>query len=260
MERVRLDQWLVDHDFVRSRNLAQAMIRQGQIEIKVRGNSDFEKILKPSWMVPSDLTIESVRVLVGAANRFVSRGGLKLEGALDHTKLSVKDFKVLDVGISTGGFTDCLLKSGVSSVVGIDVGHDQLAKELLNHSQVKLFEGLNVRHISESNFASEFAHEYFDLIVIDVSFISLELVFPSVLPWLKRGGYLLSLIKPQFEVGQDGLSKNGIVKEPIWYDRVREKIVHLCDRLELNRKDYFSSRIEGSDGNKEFFLWAQKKI
>ena len=178
-----------------------------------------------------------------------------MAGALEATSLDVQGFRVLDVGISTGGFTDCLLQKGASEVVGLDVGHNQLDWKLKTDSRVKSFEGVNARAIPADLFTGDF-----DLVVIDVSFISLTLVLFEALRFLKNGGFLLALIKPQFEVGREEVGKGGIVKDPLLHSRVQDKIMEFCKKdngvfLELK---IFESPIEGTDGNKEFFIFGRR--
>jgi 23S rRNA (cytidine1920-2'-O)/16S rRNA (cytidine1409-2'-O)-methyltransferase len=166
----------------------------------------------------------------------------------------VKDFICLDVGISTGGFTDCLLQLGASKVFGLDVGHNQLDWKIKNDTRVISFEGVNCRQIPEG-----LVTEKVDLIVIDVSFISLSLVLPEALKFLKEDqGYLLALIKPQFEVDKGQVGKGGIVKDPLLHEQVQEKIKNLCEKLSLNVVKILQSPIEGTDGNKEFFIFARR--
>jgi 23S rRNA (cytidine1920-2'-O)/16S rRNA (cytidine1409-2'-O)-methyltransferase len=187
-------------------------------------------------------------------SRYVSRGGLKLEGALQHTKLDVRGKTVLDVGLSTGGFTDCLLQAGAVKIVGIDVGQGQTDSKIKDDSRVTIFESLNARDLTAEKLGGT---KNFDLIVIDVSFISLELILPSALRVLGPEGRILSLVKPQFEAGRSALGKSGIVKDPKAFEEVRKKIYKICEDLQLDVEDYFESSITGSDGNQEYFLLAR---
>ncbi|WP_413289652.1 TlyA family RNA methyltransferase [Bdellovibrio sp. HCB337] len=253
---MRLDLYLVQKKLASSRTHAQELIHSGQVYLLKNNQKVFLK--KPNHNVNEDE--DRIHVEEGAANRFVSRGGLKLEGALQHCALSVKGLHVLDVGISTGGFSDCLLQSGAAQVLGVDVGHGQLHSSLVNHPQLKHIEGLNAREIDQdSQVKAAMPKQGFDLIVMDVSFISITLIIPQLLSLLKPQGHLLSLVKPQFEVGPEGLGKGGLVKDPGLYSIVEDKVRHLCENSGMSVKDYFNSPIEGKDGNKEFFIFAQKK-
>lgn len=253
-EKVRLDLHLVAKGLASSRTHAQELIDSGQVFL---AEGSQKKMLKKA----SQLVDPKASVLVesGPANRFVSRGGLKLEGALAHTNVSVKDLQVLDVGISTGGFSDCLLQQGAGFVLGVDVGHSQVSPILLKNSRLKVIEGVNARNLSKETLVLEATPAgKFDLIVMDVSFISISLIIPELVGFLKTGGLLLSLVKPQFEVGIDGLSKGGIVKDVALYNGVEVRVREACSELGLNVLDYFSSPIQGKDGNNEFFVFAKK--
>lgn len=254
-EKVRLDVYLVSQGLAQSRTHAQELIDAGQVFLL---EGEQRKILKKASLSIS--TVASIVVEKGPANRFVSRGGLKLEGALQHTHISVKDLNVLDVGISTGGFSDCLLQQGAQFVLGVDVGHGQVHPDLLKNPRLKVLEGINARSLaSDSRVLSEVPSSQFDLIVMDVSFISIALIIPDLVLLLKSGGHLLSLVKPQFEVGVDGLAKGGIVKDVSLYKDVEDRIKDVCSSQGLTVLDYFSSPIQGKDGNNEFFVLAKKE-
>lgn len=251
---MRLDIWLVENKFAASRSQAQEMIDSGQVNLV---DGDTSKVLKkPSFKVDPTMNI---RVLEGPVSRYVSRGGLKLEGALKHTQIVVEGKHCLDIGISTGGFTDCLLKSGAASVVGVDVGHDQVHPTLKNENRLKFLEGVNARALGDHpEFKSLIPSDGFDLIVMDVSFISMTLIAHQFVNLLKPGGIVLSLVKPQFEVGAQGLGKGGIVKDVSLYLEVEKKIKTELLGSGMMVKDYFDSSIQGKDGNHEFFIWAEK--
>jgi 23S rRNA (cytidine1920-2'-O)/16S rRNA (cytidine1409-2'-O)-methyltransferase len=176
-----------------------------------------------------------------------------MEGALKQSGLQVKGFRVLDVGLSTGGFTDCLLQHGAISVTGLDVGHNQTHHKIKSDARVTVHEGVNARAIPR-----ELLPEPFDLVVIDVSFISLSLILPEAFKFLRPAGYLLALIKPQFEVERKDVGKGGIVKDPLLHEQVQAKILRICEGLGLLDLLIFQSPIEGTDGNKEFFIYAKK--
>ncbi len=252
-DKKRLDLYLVGKSLASSRTHAQELIESGQVSLVEKNQIKILK--KPSLLVDDSLNIQ---VADGPANRYVSRGGLKLEGALLKVGLSVKGLLVLDVGISTGGFTDCLLQQGAEFVLGVDVGHGQVHSRLLVDPRLKVLEGINARSLAEDPQILEvLPKSKFDLIVMDVSFISVELIIPQLAKLLKPQGHLLSLVKPQFEVGIDGLGKGGIVKDTSLYIGVEEKIRASCLAQGLEVREYFDSSIEGKDGNREFFVFAK---
>ncbi|MFM6929658.1 MAG: TlyA family RNA methyltransferase [Bdellovibrio sp.] len=255
VDKKRLDIWLFEKGLAQSRTHAQELVEAGQVYLNQNGQ---RQVLKKSNYsvdpVNADITVDA-----GPANRFVSRGGLKLEGALKHVGLLAKGLNVLDVGISTGGFTDCALQAGAGYVLGVDVGHGQVNAQLLRNPKLKVIEGVNARALSSDPAVFEATPENgFDLIVMDVSFISIEMIIPELGRFLKQTGHLLSLVKPQFEVGIDGLSKGGIVKDVSLYAKVEKKIKACCEAHGFIVKDYFASSIEGKDGNHEFFVFAKK--
>jgi 23S rRNA (cytidine1920-2'-O)/16S rRNA (cytidine1409-2'-O)-methyltransferase len=251
----RLDLVLVERGLANSRTHAQELIEAGQIFL-IQG-SQRKKLSKASFSVSAD---DQIDLESGPANRFVSRGGLKLEGALKFQNISVQGLKILDVGISTGGFTDCLLQSGAEKVVGVDVGHGQVNPKLLSDSRLQVFEGINARALSQNaEVKAAVPEKGFDLAVMDVSFISITLILPELPSLLASGGMILSLVKPQFEVGVDGLGKGGIVKDVRLYGEVEKKIRTACEKCGLEVKAYFDSPIEGKDGNREFFVLAKKR-
>jgi len=164
----------------------------------------------------------------------------------------------LDVGQSTGGFTDCLLQAGAWHVVGVDVGHGQLHPRLLADSRITAFEGVNCRNLAASDLGNAVPNEGFDLIVGDLSFISLTLVLPQLPPLLADRGDLLLLVKPQFEVGPDNVGKGGIVRDPTLHDKVERKLRRCAASLGLTVRAWFASPLAGGDGNREFFIWLNK--
>lgn len=255
---MRLDLWLLEQKQASSRSHAQELIEMGQVFLV--SSSGRKALSKASFKVLPEMIIE---VDSGPANRFVSRGGLKLEGALEHTSVVVAGKTCLDVGISTGGFTDCLLKRGADLVIGFDVGHGQVHPSLHAHPRLKFLEGINARDLLSNSDVQSLVMPIledggFDLIVMDVSFISMTLISPQFASLLKTDGEVLCLVKPQFEVGVQGLGKGGIVKDESLYQQVEEKIKTELVRSGLKVKDYFASSIEGKDGNREFFVWAVK--
>lgn len=185
---------------------------------------------------------------------YVSRGGLKLEGALDAFGIDVTGLVALDAGASTGGFTDCLLRRGAARVYAVDVGYGQFAWKLRQDSRVVLLERTNIRYVTEKEIA-----EPLDLAVIDVSFISLKLVLPPVLALLRRGGMVLPLIKPQFEAGKDQVGKKGVVRDPEVHREVVDGIVSFARDLGIAVEGTCESPITGPEGNREFFLFGRKE-
>lgn len=260
--KVRLDVFLVERGFAQSRTHAQQLIESGQVywlQAKSPSGVPTKIQLKKSSLAVTSEMQDQIAVEEGPANRFVSRGGLKLEGALEHVQLNPKDMQVLDVGISTGGFSDCLLQKGAAGVLGVDVGHGQVHPHLVQNPRLKVIEGINARNLSqEVDVNAAMPAQKFDLVVMDVSFISIALIIPELAHFLKTDGYLLSLVKPQFEVGVDGLSKGGIVKDKSLFAEVEERVKKLCSQNGFLVLDYFSSPIQGKDGNNEFFVFAKK--
>jgi 23S rRNA (cytidine1920-2'-O)/16S rRNA (cytidine1409-2'-O)-methyltransferase len=238
----RLDVYLVEKGLASSRTKAQELIEAGLVLISG----------KP--VTASSTKVEDVEIEIrsNVLEKFVSRAGLKLEGALEHLKISVKNLSVLDLGQSTGGFTDCLLQRGAKEITGIEVGHDQLAAKLKSHPQIKTFEGLNARDLSILGKAQ------FDLIVGDLSFISMTYILSEAFKYLKWGGRFIFLVKPQFEVGPENLDKRGVVKDSSLYASLESKIKDEARKNGFEVKDYFPSVIDGKDGNKEFFIFCTK--
>ncbi|USE37797.1 TlyA family RNA methyltransferase [Endozoicomonas sp. SCSIO W0465] len=249
----RLDLILVEQGKVSSRSRAQRLISEGKV--KVRHSSDWEIPIKAGQKYP-----DWVEVAIGedASDQFASRGGMKLAGALEISGISLTGMTVIDVGQSTGGFTDCALKAGAARVVGIEVGHGQLVETLRNDPRVVCLEGMNARTLPAALLDYTDRQQGFDLAVMDVSFISQTKILPALVPLLKQGGQLLSLVKPQFEVGPDGLGKGGIVRDERLYSKVEQAITACCVALGLEVCGYFDSPITGGDGNREFFIWAQR--
>lgn len=251
----RLDRWLVEKGHAPTRSKAQALIEAGQVLLI--HNQERRPLTKASFEVEDHFQIE---VSVGEADRFVSRAGLKLEKALEHLQLNVQGFRCLDVGQSTGGFTDCLLQRGVKQVIGFDVGHDQLAAKLRTDSRVLAFEGINARDLGQAtDLLQAVGPQGIDLIVMDVSFISQSLILPELSRFTKMGTGLLSLVKPQFEVGPEGLGKGGIVRDPLLSEEARRKINRLARELGWHIQAEFESSVPGKDGNKEYFIYGIKE-
>lgn len=248
---MRLDQKLVELGIARSRSQAKEMIEAGNVSL----NGELQ--LKASIKVSEG---DSLKVKESELTKFVSRAGLKLEAALDRVKLNPSSLKVLDIGLSTGGFSDCLLQKGAQSVVGIDVGHDQLADKLKEDDRLVSFEGINAKELSKHSDVLEKIKDV-DLIVMDVSFISILKIIPefSNCGFLKTPA-ILSLVKPQFELSKKDLNKQGLVKEESKYLDIKENIIFELKNLKYEVEDYFPSPIKGGDGNKEFFVYAKPNL
>ncbi len=227
---------IVERGLVDSRAKAQALIMAG--EVVVEGKA----IIKPGTMVNEEATITILE-----PPPFVSRGGLKLEHALDKFQLDVSSKVVADVGASTGGFTDCLLKHGASRVYAIDVGYGQLDYRLRQDSRVVVMDRVNARYPIP-------LPEKVDLATIDLSFISVEKVIPSVVGLLKDDGYLLVLIKPQFEAKRGEVGKGGVIKQPIVHARVLGRFIAWAIERHFRLRGLVASPITGASGNREFFV------
>ena len=250
---MRADQLLVDRGLAASRSQAQRLIASG-VQWRT-GAGAWRRVAKNGDVLPDAAELV---LLDDAEARYVSRGGLKLEGALKVAGWDVTGWRCLDVGQSTGGFTDGLLQQGAVQVVGLDVGHGQLHARLRQDPRVVCIEGLNARELQAGDARIPDAAQGFDLIVGDVSFISLTLVLPGVVPLLKRGGRLLMLVKPQFELQPGQVGKGGIVRDAALYPLVQARICDACAALGLQVQAWFDSPIEGGDGNREFFVQAFK--
>lgn len=287
---MRIDQLLVQLQLASTRSQAQRLIADG---VEWKQGDTWKRVAKNGDDVPEDA---AVRLLNDAEARYVSRGGLKLEAALKHLGLDVTGFACLDVGQSTGGFTDCLLQHGAVSVVGVDVGSAQLHPQLRTDPRVLCVEGVNARALVADDLVAAYQDSVgadgmfdddeamddedgldaeddtssaanpsprsfvpaFDLVVADLSFISQTLVLPAVVPLLKAGCTLLTLVKPQFELQPGQVGKGGIVKDASMYLLVEQRVRDACADLGLTVTAWFDSPITGGDGNREFFICAHK--
>lgn len=250
---MRIDQLLVQRQLASTRSQAQRLIAGG---VEWLQGEAWKRIAKNGDEVPDEAP---VRLLDSSEARYVSRGGLKLEAALKHVRLSVTGLTCLDLGQSTGGFTDCLLQAGAARVVGIDVGQAQLHPALRDDARVLCIEKVNARDaaaVGEALAGDAVLETGFDLLVGDLSFISQTLVLPAVVPLLKRKGHLLMLVKPQFELQPGQVGKGGIVRDEAMYPIVEQRLRESCKTLGLDIHDWFDSAIEGGDGNREFFMDA----
>jgi 23S rRNA (cytidine1920-2'-O)/16S rRNA (cytidine1409-2'-O)-methyltransferase len=242
---MRADQLLVERGLAATRSQAQRLIASG---VRWRGDGGWREVVKNGDELPHHAELE---LLDDAEVRFVSRGGLKLAGALRASGVVAEGRVCLDVGQSTGGFTDCLLQHGAARVTGIDVGQGQLHEKLRRDPRVVSIEKFNAREL-----APERVPGPFDLVVGDLSFISLTLVLPAIVTVLAPGADLLMLVKPQFELQPGQIGKGGIVADPALHEVVHQRILQSCAALPLRVVGWHDSPITGGDGNREFFLHA----
>jgi 23S rRNA (cytidine1920-2'-O)/16S rRNA (cytidine1409-2'-O)-methyltransferase len=247
---LRLDQLLVQQGLASSRTQAQKLIDSGSVQHFAEGR--WQTLHKAALKLPPDSRLQTQAL---AELAFASRAGLKLQGALQHLNLNPAGWQCLDIGQSTGGFTDCLLQQDAAQVVGVDVGQGQLLARLREHPRVVCLEGINARHMPTQNLLA-YAPAGFDLLVMDVSFISQCLIHPHLAALLRPEGWLVSLVKPQFEAGKAHLGKGGLVKSPDVYPEVQARICESLAEAGLAVKAYFQSPITGGDGNQEFFVAA----
>jgi 23S rRNA (cytidine1920-2'-O)/16S rRNA (cytidine1409-2'-O)-methyltransferase len=249
---MRADQLLLHKGLAPTRSAAQRLIDTGAV--RWLGPKGWALPRKAGEDLPADCRIE---VTDDAELRFVSRGGLKLDAALAQCGVAVAGLNGLDVGQSTGGFTDVLLQRGAKRVVGIDVGRAQLAASLASDARVVAFEGLNARDVAGSAFEQTEPRHSFGIVVADLSFISLTHVLPTIAAYLADGGNAVLLVKPQFELQPVDIGKGGLVKHESAYPRVEQRIREACAAVALEVRGYFASPITGGDGNREFFVWVQ---
>jgi 23S rRNA (cytidine1920-2'-O)/16S rRNA (cytidine1409-2'-O)-methyltransferase len=242
-KKIRLDLLLARRGLAESREKAQAIVFAGQVLVNGRKED------KSGALVPEDAEIR----ILGETLRYVGRGGLKLEAAIREFAVPALGKIALDVGASTGGFTDCLLQHGAQKVYAVDVGYGQMAWKLRQDPRVVVIERVNIRGMSPS-----LVPEPVDLAVIDVSFISLEKVLPPVTAFLKPDGAVVALIKPQFEVGREHVGKGGIVRDEVARMAAVKKIADFITELGFNVKGTIPSPITGQDGNVEFLIYAVK--
>ena len=252
---MRIDQLLVQRGLAATRSQAQRLILAG---VRWKTDGDWRRVGKNGDDVPLDAQIE---LLDAAEARFVSRGGMKLDGALRQRQISVAGWLCLDLGQSTGGFTDCLLQRGARHVVGVDVGSGQLHDMLRADLRVSCIERVNARNLSLDDLAPALAgrdpdraFRGFDLVVGDLAFISQTLVLPAVAPLVKAGGALLMLVKPQFELQPGQVGKGGIVTDTTLFAEVERRVCAAHQARGLQVLAYFASSIQGGDGNQEFFI------
>ena len=279
---MRADLFLVEHGFATTRSQAQRLIGSGvqwrvvvdEAEAKLEVKAPWRRVAKNGDEIPDAAELV---VLDSTEAKYISRGGLKLEGALKVTGLDVTGLRCLDVGQSTGGFTDCLLQHGAAQVVGVDVGHGQLHARMRGDERVVCLEGINARSLIATDliaacarqmaavgqFDAENESEFdpvFDFLTGDLSFISLTLVLPAVVRLLHVGGHLLMLVKPQFELQPGQIGKGGIVRDALHFEFVEKRLRDCCAELGVDVLGWMQSAIEGGDGNREFFIHGKKSI
>lgn len=243
MRKERLDKMMLERGLVESREKARALIMEGKVLVNNL------TVTKAGTMVHRDAII-----VLKEGIPYVGRGGLKLEAALNHFGISLSGLTAMDIGSSTGGFTDCMLKKGVKKVYCIDVGYGQMAQQLRKDPRVMLFERTNIRHLERERIPEEV-----DFITIDVSFISLKKVLPKAIEFLKGGGHLLALIKPQFEVGRGEVGKGGVVRDEGKRMLVVEEIKRFSEGIGLTVLGIFQSPLKGPKGNIEYFIYLWKR-
>ncbi len=243
-KKSRLDAVLTEKGLFPSREQAQRAIMAGEIKVNDR------VAMKSSLLVDPTMTIE-----VEPIRQYVSRGGLKLAGALDHFAIDVGGKVALDIGASTGGFTDCLLQRGATKVYALDVGHGQLAWKLRNDPRVIVYEKMNARFLSQAD-VPELVH----ICVIDVSFISLTLILPNAIDLVTANGVILALIKPQFELQRADVGRGGIVRDPALHEKATQKIASFLEKNpRVSIAGVVPSAITGTEGNVEFFICLRKQ-
>ncbi len=240
----RIDKLVTQRGLANSRERAQMMIHAGLVVVN-------GKIIDK---VGEKVDVESDIVVTGEALAYVGRGGLKLEAALKMFRINASKAVCLDVGASTGGFTDCLLQRGAERVVAVDVGHGQLAAKLVNDPRIELREGVNARYLSPEQFDS-----LFDIAVIDVSFISLTLILPAVDPLVRPGGHILALIKPEFEAGRENVGAGGVVRDPEARKRCLHKVTEFGN-TELGLEVRGTMQAPVTAKNKEYMVCFRKPL
>jgi len=236
----RLDLLCVSLGFAESRTKSKNLILEGKVSVNGK------TVKKPSELVDENAEIS----LDKSEFEYVSRGALKLIGALDNFNIDVCGMVAADIGASTGGFTQVLISRGAKKVFAVEVGTNQLHPSVKSNEKVVSMEKTNARELTKDSFP-----QIIDIVVMDVSFISQTLIYPAVSEFLKKGGIFVSLVKPQFEVGRENIGKGGIVKNEKLYEKVKDKIEKESKKFGLVLSGYTNSPIEGGDGNKEFLAY-----
>jgi 23S rRNA (cytidine1920-2'-O)/16S rRNA (cytidine1409-2'-O)-methyltransferase len=246
MTKIRLDQWLVERGYFPSRQQAQRAIQAGEVMV------DGERGLKPGSLVGGDPQVE-----IRCAPRFVSRGGEKLAGALQRFSITVTGRVCLDGGISTGGFTDCLLQGGAAQVWGVDVGYGQVAWKLQTDPRVVIRERCNLRYLTPTDLYGS-PHPLADLATVDLAFISLTMVWPALWQLLRDPKEVLALVKPQFEAGRAQVGKKGVVRDPRVHEAVIRRVWQGAETVGWGVKGLTWSPLRGGQGNIEYWLWLRQ--
>jgi 23S rRNA (cytidine1920-2'-O)/16S rRNA (cytidine1409-2'-O)-methyltransferase len=242
-KRLRLDQLLVGRGLFPSREQARRAILAGEVRVATRVADK-----------PSELLEEQTAVVIKPTRKYVGRGALKLESALEHFPIDLRGKTALDIGASTGGFTDCMLQRGAEKVYAVDVGYGQLDWKLRNDPRVVVLEKINARFLTR-----EQVQELVNVCVIDVSFISLTMILRNAVAFLKPDGVILALIKPQFELQRSEVGKGGIVRDPRLHQKAQDKIVAFVSDLGHVVTGIAPAAIKGADGNQEFFACIRKR-
>jgi 23S rRNA (cytidine1920-2'-O)/16S rRNA (cytidine1409-2'-O)-methyltransferase len=242
-QKLRLDQLLVGRGFFPSREQARRAILAGNVSVGTRIAAK-----------PSELLDEQTAITIKPNRKYVGRGALKLESALEHFDIDVRGKTALDIGASTGGFTDCMLQRGAEKVYAVDVGYGQLDWKLRNDARVIVLERINARFLKRDH-----VQEFVDICVIDVAFISLTLILPNALDLLEADGVILALIKPQFELQRSDVGKGGIVRDARLHQKAQDKIVAFVNDLGHVIAGIAPAGIKGADGNQEFFACIRKR-
>ncbi|WP_042682002.1 TlyA family RNA methyltransferase [Anaerosalibacter massiliensis] len=245
MKKERIDTLLVEKKLVKSREKAKRIVMEGIVFV------DEQRIDKPSERI--DITKDII--IKGNPIPYVSRGGLKLEKAIEYFNIDLKDKLAIDVGASTGGFTDCMLKKGARKVYAIDVGYGQIDWNLRQDDRVIVKERTNIRYVTQDDIG-----ELVDFVSIDVSFISLKLVLPVVRKLIKEDGEIVSLVKPQFEAGKEKVGKKGIIRDKKVHEEVLLNVYEFCRELKLFVKNVTYSPVKGATGNIEYLFYLTGKI
>jgi 23S rRNA (cytidine1920-2'-O)/16S rRNA (cytidine1409-2'-O)-methyltransferase len=240
--KIRLDALLLDRGLAASRERARALILAGQVRV------DGVLVSKAGTPIAADANVE----LVQPDHPYVGRGGVKLAHALDAFHIDPTGALALDVGASTGGFTDVLLRRGARRVVALDVGHGQIDWKLRTDARVFVIERMNARTLTADQLPED--ARLFDIVTMDLSFISLTQVLPAIAPLVRTGGDIVALVKPQFEAGREEVGKGGIVRDPEVQARVVDRVAEAANGLGLTRAGSVESPITGTEGNREFFL------
>src|SRR5438874_12641119 len=242
-KKLRLDQLLVGRGLFPSREQARRAILAGEISVATRLADK-----------PSELLDEQTAIAVKPTRKYVGRGALKLESALDYFDIDLEGKTALDIGASTGGFTDCMVQRSIENVYAVDVGYGQLDWKLRNNPRVSVLEKLNARFLTRDH-----VQELVDVCVIDVSFISLTLILPNAFALLKPSGVILALIKPQFELERSDVGKGGIVRDPRLHQMAQDKIVAFVNNVGHVVTGIAPASIKGAEGNQEFFACIRKR-